>query len=144
MGTAAGQLAVSPTSINFGNVVVGNNSQQTAQLQASGATVTVSSVNVSNAQFTVTGLTFPLTLTAGQSAQFTVTFTPQSTGAKSATASFTSDAGNSPTVLSLSGTGTQPAQHSVLLNWGWSIIVMTIMLKGVFYPLNAASARSIT
>jgi YidC/Oxa1 family membrane protein insertase len=32
--------------------------------------------------------------------------------------------------------------HSILGNWGWSIIVMTIMLKGVFYPLNAASARS--
>ena len=46
-----------------------------------------------------------------------MTFTPQSTGAKSGTASFTSDASNSPAVLSLGGTGTQPAQHSVLLSW---------------------------
>lgn len=121
VGTPAGQLAVNPTSLNFGNVVVGNNSQQTAQLQASGATVTVSSVNVSNAQFTVSGLSFPLTIPSGQSAQFTVTFTPQSTGAKSGTASFTSDAANSPTVLSVSGTGTAPAQHSVLLSWTASV-----------------------
>lgn len=116
-GTPAGQLAVNPTSLNFGNVVVGNNSQQTAQLVASGATVTVSSVNVNNAQFVVSGLSFPVTLQAGQGVQFTVTFTPQSTGVQSGTASFVSNASNSPTVLSVSGTGTQPAQHSVLLTW---------------------------
>jgi len=32
--------------------------------------------------------------------------------------------------------------HGLIDNWGWSIIVMTIMVKGAFYPLNAASARS--
>jgi YidC/Oxa1 family membrane protein insertase len=32
--------------------------------------------------------------------------------------------------------------HGIIGNWGWAIIVMTIMIKGVFYPLNAASARS--
>lgn len=116
-GTPAGQLAVNPTTLSFGNVVVGNSSQKTAQLVASGATVTVSSVNISNADFTVSGLLFPVTIPAGQGAQFTVTFTPQSVGATSGTASFTSDAANSPTVLSVNGTGTQPTQHSVLLNW---------------------------
>jgi len=120
-GTPAGQLAVNPSTLSFGNVVVGQSSQKTAQLLASGATVTVSSVNVSNGDFTVSGLTFPVTIPAGQGAQFTVTFTPQSVGATSGTASFTSDAANSPTVLSVNGTGTQPVQHSVLLNWTASI-----------------------
>jgi YidC/Oxa1 family membrane protein insertase len=32
--------------------------------------------------------------------------------------------------------------HGILGNWGWAIIVMTIMIKGAFYPLNAAAARS--
>jgi YidC/Oxa1 family membrane protein insertase len=32
--------------------------------------------------------------------------------------------------------------HGLMGNWGWSIIVMTILIKGAFYPLNAASARS--
>jgi YidC/Oxa1 family membrane protein insertase len=32
--------------------------------------------------------------------------------------------------------------HGIIGNWGWAIIVMTIMIKGAFYPLNAASARS--
>ncbi|MDH4655859.1 MULTISPECIES: membrane protein insertase YidC [unclassified Pseudomonas] len=32
--------------------------------------------------------------------------------------------------------------HSLLGNWGWSIIVLTIMIKGAFFPLSAASYRS--
>ena len=32
--------------------------------------------------------------------------------------------------------------HSLLHNWGWSIIAMTILIKSAFYPLNHASARS--
>jgi YidC/Oxa1 family membrane protein insertase len=32
--------------------------------------------------------------------------------------------------------------HGLIGNWGWAIIVMTILIKGAFFPLNAASARS--
>ncbi|MEO8485203.1 MAG: membrane protein insertase YidC [Betaproteobacteria bacterium] len=32
--------------------------------------------------------------------------------------------------------------HGHIGNWGWAIVVMTIMIKGAFYPLNAAAARS--
>jgi len=32
--------------------------------------------------------------------------------------------------------------HGILGNWGWAIVVMTIMIKAAFYPLNAAAARS--
>jgi YidC/Oxa1 family membrane protein insertase len=32
--------------------------------------------------------------------------------------------------------------HSLIGNWGLSIIVMTILIKSAFYPLNHASARS--
>ncbi|HEV2220027.1 MAG TPA: membrane protein insertase YidC [Casimicrobiaceae bacterium] len=32
--------------------------------------------------------------------------------------------------------------HKLIGNWGFAIIVMTIMIKGAFYPLNATSARS--
>jgi YidC/Oxa1 family membrane protein insertase len=34
------------------------------------------------------------------------------------------------------------AIHKVVSNWGWSIIVLTIMIKLVFFPLSAASYRS--
>ena len=32
--------------------------------------------------------------------------------------------------------------YKLVGNWGWAIILLTILIKGVFYPLNAASARS--
>ncbi|MGZ5035502.1 MAG: membrane protein insertase YidC [Usitatibacter sp.] len=32
--------------------------------------------------------------------------------------------------------------HSVVGNWGWSIIILTIVIKAVFYPLNAKAGRS--
>ncbi len=32
--------------------------------------------------------------------------------------------------------------HSLLGNWGWSIILLTVFVKAIFYPLNATSFRS--
>ncbi len=113
--TAPGQLTINPASLNFGNVVVGNNTNLPASLNASGASVTITSVTSSNGAFTVTGLTLPLTIQAGKNAPFTVTFTPQATGVANGTLTFFSNASNSPTVQNLTGTGT--AQHTVALSW---------------------------
>jgi YidC/Oxa1 family membrane protein insertase len=32
--------------------------------------------------------------------------------------------------------------HSLVGNWGWAIVLLTIIIKSAFYPLNHASARS--
>jgi YidC/Oxa1 family membrane protein insertase len=32
--------------------------------------------------------------------------------------------------------------HGLVRNWGWAIVLLTIIIKSVFYPLNHASARS--
>lgn len=32
--------------------------------------------------------------------------------------------------------------HKLVANWGWAIILLTILIKLVFFPLNAAAARS--
>ena len=32
--------------------------------------------------------------------------------------------------------------HSLIGNWGWAIVAMTVIIKSAFYPLNHASARS--
>ncbi len=32
--------------------------------------------------------------------------------------------------------------HALVHNWGWAIVLLTIIIKSVFYPLNHASARS--
>jgi len=116
-GTAAGQLTISPATINFGNVTVGQSSSQTGTLSASGASVTVSSATSSSSEFVFSGLSLPATIAAGQTTSCSVTFTPQASGTASATLSFASNASNSPTVQSLSGTGVAPQQYSVSLSW---------------------------
>ena len=116
-GTAAGTLAVSPTSLSFGNVVVGSSSSLNGSLTATGASVTVQAASDSNSEFVLSGISLPATIPAGQSATFTVTFTPQLSGATSTSLSFPSNASNSPAVQTMTGTGTAPTQHTVDLTW---------------------------
>jgi hypothetical protein len=115
-GTASGTLAVSPTNLSFGNVVVGSSSTLNGSLTASGTSVTVTSASLNNSEFVLSGFS-PGTIAAGQSISFTVTFTPQASGVTSASLSFASNASNSPAVQSMTGTGTAPTQHTVNLAW---------------------------
>src|SRR5208337_1392522 len=101
--------------IDFGNVPVGSSEPQTGTLSAVGSAVTLSSGAISSSAFTLSGLSLPMTIPANESVSFTVTFTPQNSGFASATLTFVSDASNSPTVESLTGTGT--SQHVVDLSW---------------------------
>jgi hypothetical protein len=112
----AGQLAVAPTALAFGNVTVGSNANQQGTLNASAASVTVTSGSVNNSAFALSGLALPATIPAGQDAQFTVTFTPPSSGPASGTVSFASNASNSPTVELLTGAGVGQS-HLVNLSW---------------------------
>jgi len=115
-----GQLAVSPTSINFGNVTVGSSQKQSATLSASNGSVTVSSAGMTGTEFSLSGISFPLTIASGQSVSFGVTFAPKVSGSTSATLTFASNAVNGSVAESFSGSGTAPAQHSVTLNWNAS------------------------
>lgn len=116
-GGTQGQLSVSPTTISVGNVTVGLSGSQSGTITASVATVTVSSASVASSEFTISGLSFPVVLHAGQSANFTVTFTPQSSGLASASASFTSDASNSIASFTVAGTGVAAPVYNVNLSW---------------------------
>ncbi len=118
-GTASvsGQLAISPGALNFGSVIVGQTKSLPASLTASGSSITVTAANLSTSEFAVSGLSLPVTLAAGKSLSFTISFTPQSSGAASASASFVSNASNSSLQQSLSGNATAAPQHSVALSW---------------------------
>ena len=116
--TASGQLLLSPTTLDFGSITVGQNKSLTATLGASGSSVTVSSASTSNPEFSLNGVSFPMALAAGQSAPVSVTFTPQSSGTASGTISFSSNASATLVVEALTGTGV--AQHQVQLSWGAS------------------------
>jgi hypothetical protein len=119
-GTAAGQLSVSPGTLSFGTVIVGQSTSLTATMSASGSSITVSSGTASTSEFGLSGVSFPLTLAAGQSTPVTITFAPQASGTASARVSFASNSSNSPVSSSLTGTGAAPPQHSVSLSWNAS------------------------
>jgi hypothetical protein len=115
--TASGQLNISPTTINVGNVTVGSTGSQSGSLNASGSSITVSSDDVASSEFAISGLSFPVIIPAGQSINFTVTFTPQSSGAASAQISFVSNASNSPSTGTVTGTGVAAPSYNVSLTW---------------------------
>jgi hypothetical protein len=115
--TVAGQLAVSPASLNFGSVTVGQSKSLPASLTAAGSSITITAAGMSTSEFTVTGLSLPVTVPAGKTVSFTVNFAPQSSGTASANASFASNASNSSVQQSLTGSGTPTPQHSVALSW---------------------------
>jgi hypothetical protein len=103
------QLTASPTSLSFGNVTTGTTSTKAISLSNTGnVNVTVSQITVSGAGFSGSGITVPLTLTPGQSATYNAKFAPTAVGSVSGQVSFVSDASNSPTLVSLTGTGVAP------------------------------------
>ncbi len=120
-GLAPGQLGVNSSSMNFGTVTIGSPQSQNGTLTAGGSDVNVNSASWNGQGFSLSGITFPHTVKAGNSTSFTVTFDPQVAGVVSGQVSFVSDATNSPTVVTLSGTGAQPVQHSVSLAWNPSL-----------------------
>ena len=62
-----GQLAVTPSTLAFGNVIVGTNAQLQGTLTASGASVTVTADTLTGAAFGLSGLaSFPLVIPAGR------------------------------------------------------------------------------
>lgn len=115
-GTTIGQLSISPATVNFGSVDVGSSTTQPASLTASGGSVTVSSAASNSSQYSIAGASFPLTINAGQSASFNVVFAPTASGTANATLTFNSNASNTQTTESLTGTGIVP-QYTVSLSW---------------------------
>jgi uncharacterized protein YjdB len=110
-------LSASPTSVNFGSILVGNNSSQSITLSNTGNTaVSVSAANFTGGVFS-TNLTFPTSVAAGATRSVTLTFAPDVSGPFSGSVSFVSNASNSPAAVSLSGTGVAPVAHSVDLSW---------------------------
>jgi Abnormal spindle-like microcephaly-assoc'd, ASPM-SPD-2-Hydin/Protein of unknown function (DUF1573) len=104
-GLQAG-ISLTPSSANFGNVVVGAANSQTIQVSNPGnATLTITQASVTGTGFSTNGLSLPLSINPGQSATFNAQFQPSSTGSASGGISIVSNAAGSPSGVSLSGTG---------------------------------------
>lgn len=116
-GASGGKLTTSASSFSFGSVILGSSKSLTATLSASGSSVTISSASTTNREFTVSGLSLPKTLSPGQTISFNLTFTPLASGGASGSISLVSNATNTPTIETLSGSGKATSSHSVGLSW---------------------------
>ena len=151
---ASGQLTATPASLAVGSVVVGDSGTASGSLNASGTNVTITAANSNNSRFTISGLSLPAVITAGQSAPFTVTFSPQISGAASATLAFTSNAQTSTTTAAATGTGTAAPAHTVDLSWspstsanvaGYNIYRATYTSScGGYSKINGSSLDTVT
>ena len=108
-------LSISPASLNFGKVLVGQTDTQVAVFTAKGGSVTISSAASSSSQFALPGATFPIQIAAGQSVQLSVAFTPKKAGGASASLTFQSNASDAQASEAVAGTGTAPQ-----VSLGWS------------------------
>lgn len=151
-GTAAGSLAVSPASVSFGSVQVGDSNTKQATLTNSGTgSVTISQANVTGDGFKLTGITLPLTLSGGQTFTFNLVFAPQSAGSASGNLSIVSDATGTAPSIALSGTGAAVGQIALspsTLSFG-SVTVgssksltETVSASGGSVTLNSVSAST--
>jgi hypothetical protein len=122
-GLGLSQLGAGPSTLSFGTVAVGSSLNKTGTLTAGSTDVVVASAAWTGQGYSVTGLSFPVTVSAGKSLSYTVTFAPEAVGASQGSVSFISNASNSPTAESFSGTGSQTqaspsgTQHTVDLSW---------------------------
>ncbi len=101
-------VTVSPTSLVFGNVVLGATSvKKPVTLTNTGtSTLTITSITASG-DFGLTTSAKPCgsTLAAGKSCTIDVTFTPSQTGTRTGTLTLTDNSPSSPQTVALSGTG---------------------------------------
>ena len=116
MAAAAGQASLTPTSLSFGSVPLGQSGKpETAVLQnTQSSPLTISSIATSGGNapgdFTLGGncpIT-PNTLAAGRGCSISITFSPAALGSRTTSLVVTDTASNSPQTASLSGNGVAP------------------------------------
>ena len=131
-------LNASSSSLAFGSVNVSASSVQTVSFTNAGtANVTISNVSISGAGFNATGIAAGTVLTPGQSAALSVTFAPAASGSVTGSITVSSNATAGTKIVSLTGTGSAPVQHSVALSWSPS--ASTVVGYNVYVSLVSGS-----
>ena len=119
--TATGTLQVSPTAMNFGDVLVGHSGSLSLKVTNAGnSALTTTRATVSGSGFSTIGALSGLTLQPGQSDSVTVVFQPAVKGNASGTISIQSGVTTTSIALSGAGTTASSSAHSVSLSWGAS------------------------
>jgi len=118
--TATGKLQVSPTAMNFGDVLVGQSGSLSLKVSNTGnSALTTTRGTITGSGFSMIGGLSGLTLQPGQSDSVTVVFKPAATGSASGAVSIVADLTTTSVALSGSGT-TGSSSHAVDLSWSAS------------------------
>jgi len=110
-------LTANPLNLPFGNVLVsgGSSTLPVTMTNSGNANITISNVSTSGAGYGASGISIGQVVGPGQNVTLNVTFAPAGTGSVPGSVTVTSDAANSPTIISMTGTGI--LSHSVHLSW---------------------------
>ena len=117
IGATASYAAVTPTTLNFGNVTVGANGTQTATVESFGpAPLNVSAVSVSGAAFHLTAPQAAFTLPVNSTQAIEVEFSPAGNGPQTGTLTIASDdPAHATLTVPLTGTGVGGGPGGIVL-----------------------------
>ncbi len=99
-------FSIDPADLDFGPVAVGDFASLQATVSNLGTSdLVIENIVSSEGQFTFFPNSFPITISAGNDQIFDITFTPTSTGNRTATLEFTHNAAGSPDLYQIQGAG---------------------------------------
>ena len=152
-GAGSASIEVSPSTINFGSLTVGQSATKTLTILNSGTkSLSVSGISVAGTGFAVKAPALPLVLAAGQAGNVATTFTATATGNAAGTIMISSSAPDSPMLVALSATTVAKASNLVVapssLAFGdvkvGSASTQTVQLKNSSSAAITVSAVSVT
>jgi hypothetical protein len=152
-GGGSASIEVSPSTINFGSLTVGQSATKTLTILNSGSkSLSVSGISVAGTGFAVKAPALPLVLAAGQAGNVATTFTATATGNAAGTIMISSSAPDSPMLVALSATTVAKASNLVVapssLTFGdvkiGSASTQTVQLKNSSSSSITVSAVSVT
>jgi hypothetical protein len=119
-GTGTAAVTVSPSTLSFGTLAVGDTSSPKPVTLNNHANVALSFSSIAtSAGFAIASNTCGTSIAAGANCTVGVTFTSTAIGAATGMLTFIDSAPNSPQTVSLTGTGSAPVTlSSSTLNWG--------------------------
>jgi hypothetical protein len=144
--SSPGTLTPSATSLNFNSVAVGSSSILPVTFTNFGTSnITISYMSISGAGFNASGIPRGTILAGGQTVTLNATFTPAASGSATGSVTVTSNAVNSPTIISLTGSAMQSRQSSVTIAWitnwpniaGYNVYKATVS-GGPYTKLNSS------
>jgi Abnormal spindle-like microcephaly-assoc'd, ASPM-SPD-2-Hydin len=111
-GSTGISMEVSPANVNFGSLTVGQKATKTLTISNSGTkALSISGISIAGTGFAMKAPALPLILAAGQSSSVSATFTASASGSASGKIMISSNAPDSPMIVSLSAAASSQSSN---------------------------------